>query len=277
MGTAGRSTADRSRGGLANRLSGLAVALGCVLFLGGFVWGAVVYQPYTVPTDSMAPTVGSGDRVLAERIDGSEVRRGDVVVFQDTGWGAVPMLKRVVGVDGDRVACCDRQGRLTVNGEPVEEPYLEGSGPASPTAFDTTVPEGELFLLGDHRRDSLDSRNRLTEGDHGAVRRDAVSARVDATAWPPSKVGMWERASGFDRLPGGGSEPGPLMTILVLVVAGAVLIFGGAAYGPVARRFSRSGSHPGGRSGSPGGARGRPGAGKRPGEGPGEEPTASGE
>ena len=68
------------------RLSGLAVALGLVLFLGGFAWGAVVYRPYTVPTSSMAPTIGAGDRVLAQRIDGGEVRRGDVVVFTDTTW-----------------------------------------------------------------------------------------------------------------------------------------------------------------------------------------------
>ncbi|MCZ9346523.1 S26 family signal peptidase, partial [Streptomyces sp. TRM76130] len=61
-------------------MSGVAVALGMVLFLGGFVWGAVVYRPYTVPTDSMAPTIGAGDRILAERVDGTDVRRGDVVV-----------------------------------------------------------------------------------------------------------------------------------------------------------------------------------------------------
>ncbi|MCW0121709.1 signal peptidase I, partial [Bacillus subtilis] len=91
----------------------------------GFVWAAVVYQPYTVPTDSMSPTVKPGDRVLAERIDGADVRRGDVVVFTDEVWGATPMVKRVVGVGGDKVACCDREGRLTVNGTPVDEPYLD--------------------------------------------------------------------------------------------------------------------------------------------------------
>src|SRR6476660_1118564 len=88
-------------------LSGLAVAVGCVLFLGGFAWGAVEYQPYTVPTDSMQPTDNPGDRVLGQRIDGSAVHRGDVVVFDDPTWGIVPMVKRVVGVGGDKVACCD--------------------------------------------------------------------------------------------------------------------------------------------------------------------------
>src|SRR4051812_26813434 len=86
-------------------LSGLAVALGCVLFLGGFGWGAVLYRPYTVPTGSMMPTVDPGDRVLAQRVDGAEVRRGDVVVFSDSLWGEVPMVKRVVAVGGDTVRC----------------------------------------------------------------------------------------------------------------------------------------------------------------------------
>ena len=84
----GTGRTEDGRGRLGNALSGLAVAVGCVLFLGGFVWGAVVYQPYTVPTDSMTPTVKAGDRVLAERIDGDEVRRGDIVVFQRRACGA---------------------------------------------------------------------------------------------------------------------------------------------------------------------------------------------
>lgn len=140
---------DEGHGRLGNRLSGLAVALGCVLFLGGFVWGAVLYQPYTVPTDSMHPTVKSDSRVLAERVDGEEVRRGDVVVFQDSVWGAVPMVKRVVGVGGDKVACCDKSGRLTVNGKPVEEPYLRSRGP-TPSGLSTarTSPRASSSCWG---------------------------------------------------------------------------------------------------------------------------------
>lgn len=100
------------RGKLGSKLSGLAVAVGCVLFLGGFAWAAVVYRPYTVPTESMTPTVNAGDRVLAQRVDGGEVRRGDVVVFTDAAWGDMPMVKRVVGIGGDRIACCEKDGRL---------------------------------------------------------------------------------------------------------------------------------------------------------------------
>lgn len=71
----------------------------------------------------MTPTVDAGDKILAQRIDGSEVRRGDIVVFTDPLWGDVPMVKRVVAVGGDKVACCDKQGRLTVDGKPVDEPF----------------------------------------------------------------------------------------------------------------------------------------------------------
>ncbi|MFD6418064.1 signal peptidase I [Streptomyces sp. NPDC060194] len=223
------------RGRLGGRLSGLAVALGCVLFLGGFAWGAWEYRPYTVPTDSMAPAVDRGDRVLARRIDPSEVRRGDVVVFEDAGWAAVPMVKRVVGVGGDEVSL-GAQG-LRVNGEAVEEPYLPGDERTSPASFDVAVPEGRLFLLGDHRSTSLDSRARLADGDRGTVPLDAVGSRVEAVAWPLD--GMLPRPTGFAGLPGGVSEPGPLRAVLAAVAAGAVLILGGAAYGPLAARRRR--------------------------------------
>ncbi|MEU1805415.1 signal peptidase I [Streptomyces sp. NPDC019937] len=218
-------------------LSGLAVAVGSVLFLGGFAWGAVLYKPYSVPTDSMSPTIGKGHRVLAERIDGGEVRRGDVVVFQDEVWGALPMVKRVIGVGGDKVVCCDKQNRITVDGKTLEEPYLQAKEPASMTRFTTTVPKGSLFLMGDHRSDSLDSRTHLTDSSRGAVPTGAVTARVDATAWPLGSFGMMGRPEVFKELPGGVSQPGPLRLVLVSVLAGAVLILGGAAYGPVARRM----------------------------------------
>ncbi|GHG55401.1 signal peptidase I [Streptomyces griseocarneus] len=239
MSTAGRDGDGQGRTGRV--VSGLAVALGLVLFLGGFAWAALLYRPYTVPTDSMAPTIGIGDRVLAQRVHGDAVRRGDVVVFQDKVWGNMPMIKRVVGTGGDRIECCDRQGRLMINGKPVEEPYLAAGGPASPTPFTATVPDGRLFLLGDHRTDSVDSRTHLTDGGQGAVPRDAVRARVDATAWPVAGWGMIDRPGSFAALPGGTSRPGPLPLIVTCVIAGAVLILGGAAYGPLARRSAGRG------------------------------------
>ncbi|WP_217246722.1 signal peptidase I [Streptomyces sp. AC602_WCS936] len=219
------------------RLSGLAVALGLVLFLGGFAWGAVVYRPYTVPTSSMTPAIDAGDRVLAQRIDGADVRRGDVVVFKDATWANAPMVKRVVAVGGDTVSCC-QEGRLKVNGKVIDEPYLPAGTPAETSGFPTvTVPEGRLFLLGDERDSSVDSTAHLTDAAGGTVSRSTVDARVDAVVWPMN--GMLERPTGFETL-GGLSSPGPLRTVVGLVVAGAVLILGGAAYGPFAKRAARS-------------------------------------
>lgn len=235
MSGTGRTDDGRGRG-LGNLLSGLAVAVGCVLFLGGFAWGAVEYKPYTVPTQSMNPTVKAGDRVLAQRIDGADVKRGDVVIFKNKVWGNVPMVKRVVGIGGDTVKCCDEGGKLTVNGQAIEEPYLHGV-PASMTKFSATVPKDQLFLLGDERDVSLDSRVHLEDAANGSVPRSAVSARVDAVAWPLD--GMLKRPTGFKALPGGISQPGPLMLVVGAVIAGAVLIVVGAAYGPLARRLGR--------------------------------------
>jgi signal peptidase I len=218
------------------RLSGLAVALGLVLFLLGFGWGVVVYRPYTVPTSSMTPTIDAGDRVLAERVDGDEVRRGDVVVFKDTAWVANALVvKRVVAVGGDTVSCCTK-GKLTVNGKQIDEPYLPAGSVAEITNFPTvTVPKGRLFLLGDERQGSLDSTAHLTDAAGGTVSQNAVTARVDAVVWPMN--GMLKRPTGFEEL-GALSSPGPLRTIVVLIVVGGVLVLGGGAYGPIAKRMS---------------------------------------
>ncbi|AZS84848.1 signal peptidase I [Streptomyces griseoviridis] len=227
----------RAGGRLGQRLSGLAVGLGIVMFLGGFAWGAVLYRPYTVPTGSMSPTIAAGDRVLAQRIDGDEIRRGDVVVFDDRSWVTnASVVKRVVAVGGDTVACCT-DGRLTVDGKPIDEPYLPKGSLAETTGFPTVkVPEGRLFLLGDERQGSLDSTAHLTDAAGGTVARGAVKARVDAVVWPMD--GMLPKPTGFETL-GALSEPGPLRPIVALIVAGAVLVLGGGAYGPLAGLFGR--------------------------------------
>lgn len=106
-----------------------------------------------------------------------------------------------------------------------------------------TVPEGRLFLLGDERQGSLDSTAHLTDAASGTVARSAVSARVDAVAWPMD--GMLQSPSGFETL-GALSSPGPLRTIVALVIVGGVLVLGGGAYGPIAKRFgSRDRTNPG--------------------------------
>ncbi|MER5841207.1 MULTISPECIES: signal peptidase I [Streptomyces] len=240
--TARSTTRTASRGGDAERgpaggrtgqrLSSLAVALGLALFLGGFAWGALVYLPYSVPTPSMEPTIGAGDRVLAQRVDGGDVRRGDVVVFEDDTWADVPVVKRVVAVGGDTVST-GRDGTLKVNGTEIDEPYLSEDGASGLNAFpEVTVPKGRLFLLGDERSGSLDSSSHLTDTANGTVSREAVRARVDAVVWPVD--GMLEAPTGFEEI-GALSAPGPLPTVVALALGGAVLILGGAAYGPLAR------------------------------------------
>lgn len=244
---AGRRGAGAGGGGLGHRLSGIAVALGCVLFLGSCVWGALVYRPYSVPTTSMVPTVQSGDRLLAQKVSGSQVHRGDVVVFKDPLWGDAPLVKRVVGIGGDTVACCDAQGRLTVNGTPVDETYLNGGAPsaqggdqASAERFSTKVPAGKLFLLGDNRAISEDSRVHLADAEGGAVPASDVRARVDGIAWPSSRIGLLHRTSAFAAIPGGGSPGrGPLGLLVVAALAGVVLILGGAAWDPLAKLLRR--------------------------------------
>ncbi|UIX30467.1 signal peptidase I [Streptomyces sp. GQFP] len=227
---------DEGHGRLGSKLSGLAVALGCVLFLGGFVWGAILYRPYTVPTDSMSPTIVAGDRVLAQRIDGAEVERGDVVVFTQESWGNMPLVKRVVAVGGDTVSCCT-DGKLVVNGKQIQESYIPNGQAAELMGIPSiTVPKGRLFLLGDERTGSLDSTAHLTEAFNGTVARSSVAARVDAVVWPMN--GMLARPTGFETL-GGLSSPGPLRLLTVAVVVGGVLVLGGGAYGPVAKLLAK--------------------------------------
>jgi signal peptidase I len=133
------------------------------------------------------------------------------------------------------VQCCDKQGRLTVNGKPIAEDYLNtDSSTASLLPFKSTVPKGSLFMLGDNRQVSEDSRIHLDDAEQGAVPASDVKGRVEATAWPLGRLGMLPGTSAFDALPGGGQSPqGPLRWLAYAVIAGAVMIMAGAAYGPL--------------------------------------------
>ncbi|MEU6773451.1 signal peptidase I [Streptomyces sp. NPDC046759] len=175
--------ADRRRGrGLG--ISALVVGLlGLVLAIGAFASVRSAYGTSTVGGDSMKPTYERGDLVVWRRVDGSEVRRGDVVLFtppRSYGFDG-PLMKRVVGVGGDRVRCCTPVGsreRVTVNGKPIEEPYVYGGdADGAHRPYDVKVPEGRLFLLGDYRANSNDARFHLDE-QGGTVSADAVRGRV---------------------------------------------------------------------------------------------------
>lgn len=154
----------------------LLVVFGIVLAAGGFVVGR---EGYTTATTggAMEPTYPEGDRVPVERIGADEVRHGDVVLYKTPGrYGGMAVLQRVIGLGGDRVAFAD--GALTVNGVRLHEPYVKGDDFGMDTRpYDVKVPAGRMFLLGDNRGNSNDSRYFLSESD-GTVPTSAVVGRA---------------------------------------------------------------------------------------------------
>lgn len=146
-------------------------------------------RPYVVPTDSMAPTLEPGDRVVVDPFSGA-VHRGDVVVMSGSALGDQgDVVKRVIGVAGDRVTCCTVEGSLTLNGVALAEPYLYPGDAPSETRFDVIVTPGHLWVLGDHRSDSGDSRSRLGAPGGGLVPTEDVVGRVVMRYWPTGRIG----------------------------------------------------------------------------------------
>ncbi|MCX6499928.1 MAG: signal peptidase I [Arthrobacter sp.] len=167
---------------------------------------------YFIPSASMEPLLRDGDRIVVSRTGfaGEPVRRGDVVVFDGRGSFAplnsgngpaadllagaghwlgltgsdTTYVKRVIGLPGDHVVCCDADSRLTVNGQQVQEPYLyEGDAP-SQLKFSVIVPDGRLWLMGDHRSKSADSRSLLGAPGGGMVPLDRIIGRPVQIIWP---------------------------------------------------------------------------------------------
>ncbi|OEU85886.1 hypothetical protein DB35_11695 [Streptomyces abyssalis] len=196
------------------RLCAVAASLLSALLL----VSAFVVQPFLIPSASMAPTLEVGDRILVNKLAyriGNSPARGDVVVFDgrgsfmaEEGTGGNPVtgllreagaavglvrpsetdyVKRVIGVGGDRVRCCDKRGRIEVNGVPLDERYLYGGDDPSAVPFDIEVPQGRLWVMGDHRSDSSDSRDHLGDAGGGTVPVERVIGRADAIAWPTDR------------------------------------------------------------------------------------------
>lgn len=186
-------------------------------------------QFFYIPSGSMENTLLINDRVAVNKLGNffSEIDRGDVVVFRDTaGWlpeessdfgsgvinrikeglvfvGILPdpakqyLIKRVIGVSGDRVVCCDKDSKLTINGVPVDEPYIYPGDSASESEFDVTVPKGFIWVMGDHRGASADSRFHRDDANQGFVPLSAVTGRAFAIVWPVKNIAFLSRYQGL--------------------------------------------------------------------------------
>ncbi|MGV9246931.1 signal peptidase I [Streptomyces sp. NPDC003710] len=192
---------------IADRLPGGRITLTvllCLLFL--LTLSTWVVQPFDIPSGSMERGLRVGDRVLVNKLAyrfGSKPQRGDVVVFDGTGYfGNADYIKRVVGVGGDHVVCCDREGRLDVNGRSVDESaFLYPGNSPSDVPFDVVVPAGTLFVLGDHRSDSSDSRDHLGSPGGGMIPLGAVIGRADWVIWPAADLRRLPRPGAYTRVP----------------------------------------------------------------------------
>jgi signal peptidase I len=214
------SPASRRGGGLGAWLRETVIIVVSALVL-SLVIKTYLVQAFYIPSSSMEQTLLVGDRVLVSKLAPGplDVSRGDVVVFKDPGgwlpettappqpeWrqrltdvltyvGLLPqdsgehLIKRVVGLPGDTVACCDDGGRVTVNGVAIEETYLAEGARPSELDFSTTVPEGSLWVMGDNRQNSQDSRYKQGSPGGGSVPVDNVVGVAFVTVWP---VDRWQ-------------------------------------------------------------------------------------
>ena len=173
-------------------------------------------QFFYIPSGSMENTLQIKDRVAVNKIPfiSRSIHRGDIVVFRDpANWLSEPFTsespfvvekireglvalgvlpnpakqylgKRVVGIGGDRVICCNKNKKLTINGKESTEPYIfEGNDP-SDLNFDVTVPAGKIWVMGDHRGASADSRYHQDDINKGMVPLNRLTGRVVAVIWP---------------------------------------------------------------------------------------------
>ena len=195
----------------------IVVALVVSLFIKTFI-----VQFFFIPSGSMENTLQIDDRVAVNRVPfvSNNIKRGDVVVFRDPdNWlpaadietapfiiakakaalvavGVLPnpakqyLVKRVVGVAGDRVICCTTTGKITVNGQEMNEPYIYDGNVPSDMNFDVTVPKDKLWVMGDHRGASADSRYHQEDINKGFVPLNRVTGRVLAVIWPIKNISL---------------------------------------------------------------------------------------
>jgi signal peptidase I len=188
---------------------------------------ALFLQAFYIPSGSMEDTLVFNDRILVQKVSywgGGSPQRGDVVVFADPGswlapqdsagatspvakgleiFGLYPtgghLVKRVIGVGGDTVQCCDRRGRVTVNGDPLDEQsYLAPGAEPSLIQFKTEVQPGRLWVMGDNRSNSADSRVHLGDPGGGQVPVEDVVGKVFSVVWPLDHATLLHRPQTFE-------------------------------------------------------------------------------
>jgi signal peptidase I len=143
-----------------------------------------VMEAFWIPSGSMIPTLEIGDRVFVNKFiyRFTEPERGDIIVFESVDNGEVDLIKRVVGVPGDEIAV--RGGKLFVNGEPQKEPYTNKKLPDRSSFAKTTVPKDHVFVMGDNRANSADSRV------FGALPEKNIEGEAFLRFWPPDRIGL---------------------------------------------------------------------------------------
>ncbi|WP_167142620.1 signal peptidase I [Canibacter zhoujuaniae] len=207
-------TSAKKSGGALTFIRDLIVIV-LVALLISFLLKTFLIRSFFIPSSSMETTLKVNDRVMVNQLvpDVVGLNRGDVVVFSDPGgWilsvpqkndsalgkfmqfiGLAPeddasyLIKRVIGLPGDHVVCCDARGRLSINGETLDETYLSEetrNHPGPYTEFDVTVPENALWVLGDNRFASRDSRFNTDQPGRGFVPIDNVVGRAFVLNWP---------------------------------------------------------------------------------------------
>lgn len=204
----------------------LPVLLGVALLVAILV-RTFVLQTFYIPSPSMEHTLELNDRVLVNKLvyDFRDPYRGEIVVFEaPLEWRNHPedkdFIKRVIAIGGDHLVCCDPQGRLIINGHSLDEPYLYSANgvtdAASVTEFDVVVPDGRLWVMGDHRSASGDSleRYRLSGGDveRATIDVDSVIGRAFALFWPPGRATVLSVPDTFDAIPDPSPQPEPALS-----------------------------------------------------------------